>query len=39
MSPALIGALGVGLMLLMIFMGVWVGTAMLVAGFVGFIYL
>jgi C4-dicarboxylate transporter DctM subunit len=39
MSPALVGALGVGLMLLMIFMGVWVGTAMLVAGFVGFIYL
>ncbi len=39
MSPDLIGAIGVGLMLLMIFMGIWVGTAMLVAGFVGFIYL
>jgi C4-dicarboxylate transporter DctM subunit len=39
MSPDMIGAIGVGLMLLMIFLGIWVGTAMLVAGFVGFIYL
>jgi C4-dicarboxylate transporter DctM subunit len=39
MSPDIVGVVCVGLMLLMIFMGVWVGTAMLVAGFVGFVYL
>ena len=39
MSPDIVGIVCLGLMLLMIFMGVWVGTAMLVAGFVGFFYL
>ena len=39
MSPGIVGVLCVALMVLMIFMGVWVGTAMLVTGFVGFAYL
>jgi C4-dicarboxylate transporter, DctM subunit len=39
MSPDTIGIIGCALMLFLIFMGTWVGTAMMVAGFVGFMYL
>jgi C4-dicarboxylate transporter DctM subunit len=39
MSPDIVGVICVGAMLVMIFMGVWVGTAMLVTGFLGFVYL
>jgi tripartite ATP-independent transporter DctM subunit len=39
MSPDIIGVIGVALMLFLIFMGTWVGTAMLLTGFLGFMYL
>lgn len=39
MSPDVVGILCVVAMLILIFMGVWVGTAMLVTGFLGFVYL
>ena len=39
MSPDIVGIICVAVMLILIFLGVWVGTAMLVAGFIGFVYL
>ena len=39
MSPELVGIIGVVIMLILIFMRVWVGVAMIVVGFLGFAYL
>lgn len=39
MSPEIVGIICLVAMLVLIFMGVWVGTAMLVTGFLGFVYL
>ena len=39
MNPDTVGLIGVLVMLAMIFAGVWVGTAMILAGFLGLLYL
>ena len=39
MSPEIVGVIGVVIMLVLIFMRVWVGLAMIIVGFLGFAYL
>lgn len=39
MSPFIIGAIGIGVMLLLLFLGVHIGVAMALVGFVGFMFL
>ena len=36
MSPEMIGALGLGVLLILLFAGMWIGAAMALVGFVGF---
>jgi len=39
MSPEIVGVIGLAIMILLIFMRVWIGLAMMVVGFLGYAYL